>query len=180
MAKVENIRSRNIIITGFMGTGKTTVGMLVAKRLNRTFIDTDELIESETGKSISDIFERYGECHFRKIEHLLFKSILATNNKVIATGGGTLVEEENTILTKDSIVFCLTARIDDLKQRLYGQSHRPLIQNDKVEKNIEKLLCMRQAAYDRISNQIITSDKKPEEIAILIIDSFRKSCGECQ
>jgi len=174
MDNFKKATNKNIVITGFMGSGKSTVGKLVAVKLERTFIDTDQVIESEAGMWINDIFINMGEDHFRNLEYLLIKKISNSRNNVIATGGGSLLNENNAnLFSESSIIFCLTARVDVLKKRLSNYSHRPLLQNDNLEKKIEALLNDRQSDYNRLPNQIDTSESKPEEIAAIIINSYR-------
>ena len=84
-------RQKNIAITGFMGTGKTVVGQIVAELLNREFIDTDERIQKRAGKSIPQIFVQSGEAHFRQMENELVEELSSRSDLVIATGGGTLL-----------------------------------------------------------------------------------------
>ena len=99
----------NIILTGFMGTGKTSVGREVARRLGRPFIDMDAEIEARTGKSIPAIFAEEGEAHFRNLEAGLCRELSARRGLVIATGGGTLVNEENRrLMSSGGLVICLT------------------------------------------------------------------------
>ncbi len=86
---------QNIVITGFMGTGKTVVGRLVAEKVNRPFIDTDEEITRRTGRKIADIFKQDGEANFRHIERRLCRFLAAQQGLVVATGGGMLVDESN-------------------------------------------------------------------------------------
>ena len=85
----------NIILIGFMGTGKTTVGKIIAEKMQWTFLDTDDLIETRTGMSIPAIFEKYGEQWFRDQESAVIEEVLKEKNQVISTGGGAVLREEN-------------------------------------------------------------------------------------
>jgi len=153
---------RNIVITGFMGTGKTTVGRRVAERLNRPFIDTDEEIVRRTGRTIPDIFAHEGEANFRHIERRMCRFLAAQRGYVIATGGGMLVDESNLeVMLASGLVICLNATPEAILQRLRGDSvERPLLKGDW-----RALLEKRRAAYASIPNQVDTTEKSPDEIA---------------
>src|SRR4030067_1605 len=106
----------NIVITGFMGTGKTTVGKEVAQRLSKKFYDFDQIIEERMKISIKEIFEKYGEIFFRDIESKIVIEFVSKTDVVIATGGGTLLFNNNySILSENSIIFCLTAQNNTIK-----------------------------------------------------------------
>ena len=127
----------NIVITGFMGTGKTTVGKEVAHRLKRDLYDTDQMIESKAKMSIPEIFQKFGEAHFRKLERDLTRELLATTeDAVISTGGGTLLSiEAKKPFLNSSVIFCLSANIEILKKRISNSSFRPLLGGEKLEEN---------------------------------------------
>ncbi|MFQ6031770.1 MAG: 3-dehydroquinate synthase [Candidatus Zixiibacteriota bacterium] len=167
---------KNIIITGFMGTGKTTVGKEVARRLNRNFYDTDQMIESKTKISIPGIFDRFGEAHFRKLERNITRELLTTTkDAVISTGGGTLLSLENrNRFLNSGIVFCLSSRIEVLKKRINDSFSRPLLLRERFEENIKNLLNKRKREYKRLPNQIDTSDLSPEQAAEKIIQTYLK------
>ncbi len=157
-----------------MGTGKTTVGKEIARLHNRTFLDTDEIIEKEQNQTISDIFEKEGEYYFRELEHKVVADIYNKDNTVIATGGGTLLDKDNlSLLSKTGIIFCLTANIDILMSRLDNSLTRPLIA-EKDNNNIEELYKKRKEDYNKLSNHIDTSDISPEDTAKTIIKLFNK------
>ena len=105
---------KSIVITGFMGTGKTTVGKRLSEEYNLEFIDTDELIEKKAGnKKVNKIFAKFGEAHFRKLEKDVIREIAAEKDSVIATGGGAIVDKNLAVLKKcSSIIICLTSRPD--------------------------------------------------------------------
>ena len=100
--------SRNIILTGFMGTGKTAAGRLIARELGLKFVDTDNEIEKRSGASIQEIFARFGEAHFRSLEKNLCQEIAQREGQVVATGGGMPVDPENRrLLSSAGVVICL-------------------------------------------------------------------------
>ncbi len=157
---------RNIVITGFMGTGKTTVGRLVADRLGRSFVDTDDEIARRAGKSIREIFEQQGESYFRHCERRLCRFLAAQRGLVIATGGGMLVDESNRrVMLASGLVVCLNASPEVIRARLEREaSERPLLRGDW-----QALLAQRAAAYAAIPHQVDTADKTPQRVADEII-----------
>jgi shikimate kinase len=122
--------SRNLVLTGLMGTGKTCVGRLVAERLGREFVDMDEVIAAREGASIVEIFARQGEEHFRAREGELCAELSARRNLVIATGGGALLDPTNRDRFENAAVICLDAGVDDIMRRLDGAHDRPLLASE--------------------------------------------------
>lgn len=153
---------RNIVITGFMGTGKTTVGRLLAEKLGRPFVDTDAEIVARAGRSIPDIFKQDGEEAFRLLERRLCRFLAAQRGMVIATGGGMLVDQGNRdVMLASGFVICLTAAPETIAARVGASStERPLLQGDW-----RGLLEKRRAAYEAIPNQIDTTHKTPRQVA---------------
>jgi len=150
----------NIVITGFMGTGKTTVGQILARKLNREFVDMDAVIEARAGLTIPQIFERRGEDEFRKLERRLVYELALRNGLVIATGGGALINDEmRETMLRSGLVVCLNASKADIRERLAENANRPLAAG------WESLFEARQGAYARMPYQILTTGKTPEEIA---------------
>lgn len=155
-----------------MGAGKTTIGIKIAERTSLRWYDTDGLIVDKYGK-ISDIFEYYGEAHFRKIETEIVKELATQDGLVISTGGGLVLKKENNALLqeKGKIVF-LRANIDTLSQRLNVDGTRPLLENstEGIRVRLEKLLEERSPIYGQVADYIVDVDgKTPEEIADEII-----------
>lgn len=165
------IRSRdNIVITGFMGTGKTSVGQVLAARLNRPFVDMDAVIESRQNMSIVDIFQQKGEAHFREIETDLVRELSTREGLVIATGGGALLTDLNReLLAASGLLVCLNASPDELLHRLELASDRPLLNYPNPQGRIAALLAARADAYARIPNQINTTGLTVEEVADRIL-----------
>ncbi len=164
---------KNVIITGFMGTGKTTVGKIVAHRLSRPFWDTDEIIVRRTGKTIADIFRTDGEDHFRKVEREVLHDLTQKSGLVVATGGGTLIDPadaEKAMLT--GVVFCLDTRLEVLKRRLDWQTGRPLLAGSDGFGKLQTLLESRQERYRQLPNHLDTSESDPENIAAKIIERY--------
>ena len=156
----------NIVLTGFMGVGKTAVGREVAARLGRPFIDMDDLIEQIEGMGIPEIFDQRGEAYFRKLENMTLRKLAAQQGLIIATGGGALVNPANReMITRTSLVICLTASISAIQARVGGETHRPLLDAADWQQRIEALLDQRAAAYAEIPYQIDTTDRTIDEVA---------------
>jgi 3-dehydroquinate synthase len=159
---------QNIVITGFMGTGKSTVGRLLAERLGRRYVDMDGLLAERFGKPIATVFAEEGEEAFRAAESDLCKELAAEQGLVISTGGGALVNEESrNTLAATGMLVCLTASEGEILRRLAKSTHRPLIAGEENErrKRIRTLLGVRRAAYGAIPYQIDTDGIKPEQVA---------------
>jgi shikimate kinase len=163
---------RNIVITGFMGTGKSTVGQCVAGLLKRPFVDADEEIVKRVGMSIPDIFASYGEQGFRHIEKRLCRFYAAQRGYVIATGGGMLVDAGNRdVMVASGFVVCLNAPPEVIRQRLtQDPAARPLLAGDWLI-----LLEQRKPAYADIPFQVDTADRTPEEVAQEIVTLWQNA-----
>jgi 3-dehydroquinate synthase len=160
-----------------MGTGKTTVGKLLADYLNYRFIDTDELIESRNKRSISDIFQELGEEAFREMERAIVKEIAELDGVVISTGGRLMLDPENVnALSRNSRVLCLVATPDEILTRVSeDQGHkRPLLSVPNPKQRIIDLLQERNDKYRRFP-QIITDEKKPADIAKGLVEFINTS-----
>jgi len=162
--------SENIILIGFMGTGKDTIGRLLAERLNMGFISTDEMIELAEQRTIKRVFEEDGEDYFRKKEKWVLKEIEGLKNVVIGTGGGMVIDLENrALLKKMGIVIQLSANPDTLKKRIIAQGKRPLI---KKISDIERLYQKRSGIYDFALIKVDTTEREPDGIVDEIIDKL--------
>jgi 3-dehydroquinate synthase len=160
----------NLIITGFMGTGKTAVGREVARQLDRPFVDMDSEIEARTGRSIPGIFAQDGEPAFRQMEATLCRELSARDGLVIATGGGAPVDPQNRGLMMDSgSVVCLDTDAKEILRRVSGNADRPLLDVDDPCAEIERLLAIRRDAYADIPWHIDTTDLSIEEVAQRVI-----------
>jgi shikimate kinase / 3-dehydroquinate synthase len=160
--------STNLVITGFMGTGKTGVGREVARRLGRPFVDMDAEIERRTGKPVPRIFAEDGEPAFRRMEAALSEELSAGGGRVIATGGGTLVDPANRArLMRHATAVCLTCHPDEILRRVTASAddERPLLSGDEPRSEIEQLLAQRQEAYATIPWQIDTTGRPIDELA---------------
>lgn len=166
---------RNIVITGFMGTGKTTIGRRLAQRLSRPFYDLDEQIEANFGKPIPEIFAQDGEDAFRVAEAQLCSRFAQEQGVVISTGGGALVNPHNRhALAENGILICLTASTDVILHRISQESHRPLLPgtNEERKQRIRDLLHQRRHAYAAIPHQVNTSNRDPEQIVERLLETL--------
>ena len=152
--------AKNIVITGFMGTGKTTVGEILARKLNRRFVDMDVEIETRAGFTIPQIFRRHGESGFREMERRLIHELALQHGLVIATGGGALIDDDmREMMGRHGLLVCLNASKAEIRARLAENRDRPLAAD------WESHLDARRSAYSRINHQIMTTGKTPTEIA---------------
>ena len=154
-----NEDSRNIVLTGFMGTGKSTVGQLLATKLNRVFVDVDTAIEHRTGLTIPRIFADYSEPFFRAIEKGICHELMLEDHLVIATGGGAIVDEDTRReMLKHGFLVCLTASPEAIETRLSNFDLRPLAA--EWRKHYEA----RQQIYNSLPRLVDTTDKTPETV----------------
>jgi len=159
----------NIVLTGFMGTGKTTVGRLLAERLDVDFADTDEIIAAHDGRTIANIFAQEGEAKFRQLESAVALELADQQNLVISTGGRLMLDPANAeALSRNGRVFCLTASPEAILMRLQDDGRRPLLNVPDPERRIRELLARRAAAYGRFP-QIPTEGKTVQQVAEEII-----------
>ncbi len=170
--------NRPVILIGFMGCGKTTVGKSVSYKLRIPFVDTDHYLESEEKKSISDIFAEHGEEHFRELETKYLIEILSKRqDHVISTGGGLVVRQENRNIinagkNKGRVIY-LSASPEVIYDRVKGNDKRPLLQCEDPLAKIRTLLKEREEAYKTAADVIIyVDDKSPDEIADEITAMF--------
>jgi shikimate kinase/3-dehydroquinate synthase len=164
--------SVNLILTGFMGTGKTSVGRELARRLGRPFVDMDTEIEARAGKPIPHIFAQDGEATFRQMESALCKELSARQGLVVATGGGALVDPANRAQMMGSgTVVCLTCDAGEILRRVTqtGNADRPLLNVADPRTEIERLLEKRRQAYAAIPWQVDTTRLSIEEVAKSVI-----------
>lgn len=155
----------NIVLTGFMGTGKTTVGRLLAAQLGYDFVDTDELIVSRIGQTIADFFQEKGEAAFRKMEASIAQELAEQEGLVISTGGRLMLDANNAAaLGRRGRVFCLVATPEEIMERVASSKNvRPLLQVPNPLEHIVELMQQREKSYGRFT-QLVTSEKMPEDV----------------
>lgn len=170
---------RNIILIGFMGTGKSTIGRNLSHTFGYPLIDTDQLIEEKEGRPIPEIFTDKGESGFRDLETEVLRSLKKHTGHIIATGGGIIVREENRALLRDlGYVIWLTAQPAEILNRTSRSANRPLLNTDDPEKTIRDLLKNRTPFYDEAAHLGIETDHLSfDEVATGIIESARYHFG---
>jgi shikimate kinase len=156
---------KNIILFGFMGTGKTSIAKVLADRLGMKFVEMDSVIEKNEGVKISEIFAKQGESYFRKLERDLVKELAGQNGLVVSTGGGVVLDYENVKdFESNGISVCLTAEPEEIFKRIKNEKHRPLLLVPDPLVKIKELLEFRKPYYEKIKLQIDTSGKSIETV----------------
>ncbi|MDF2545958.1 MAG: chorismate mutase [Anaerosolibacter sp.] len=163
----------NIVLTGFMGTGKSTIGKDLAKKLEMEYVDTDAFIENRVNMTIKDIFEKYGEDYFRSTEKLIIEEVSHLKNKIIICGGGVVLNKDNVMnLRKNGTIILLKAQPMTIYERLKQDYSRPILVLDGkicLEK-VEALLKQREEAYRSAAHVFIQTDgRQVDEISQQII-----------
>lgn len=170
---------KHVVLTGFMGVGKTAVGRRLARRLGRPFIDTDQLIEDDRGLSIAEIFARYGEEEFRRIERATVAGLAPERPSVIATGGGTFADEGNRErLRALGVVVCLVTSIDTVVERVSRNSRRPLAASgagaadarEKLKARLTELYESRRNAYGQADILVETDALTVDQSAVRVLN----------
>ena len=161
----------NLVLTGFMATGKTAVGREVARRLGRPFVDMDEEIEARAGKPISRLFAEEGEATFRQAEAVLCRELSGQQGLVIATGGGALIDPANRArMARSGTVVCLSCSVDEIVRRVGRKRGRPLLDLPDPRAETERLLEARRPAYRAIPWQVDTTGLSVAEAAARVIE----------
>jgi len=159
----------NVYLVGFMGTGKTSVGRLLAKKEGWNFIDLDELIELKEQRRISDIFAKEGEPYFRKLEKKFLKQVSTQKKFVAACGGGVVLDQDNIkLMKKTGVLICLGANCEEIFKRVSSSDHRPILNVAKPKERIELLLKLRAPYYAQADKTIDTSGLTIKEVAAKI------------
>lgn len=167
---------KNIVLTGFMGAGKTAVGKELAGLLDMRLIDLDSEIEKAEHMTINEIFKQFGEKKFREIETEMIKKVANNENIIISTGGGAVMKQENIdLLKKTGIIIYLMATPETILQRTGKNSDRPLLQVANPLAKINELLNLRKPFYEKADIMIDTENKTPLRIAKEIVEKIRKS-----
>lgn len=167
-------RISNLVLIGFMGTGKSSVGRLVADQLHFTFLDTDDVLVSRAGKSIAEIFAQEGEAAFREKECALVQELVPRTRTVISTGGGLPVHPANLASLKThALVMCLWASPEKIWERVRGQNHRPLLNDPDALTKLRALLAAREPFYRQADVLVNTEMRSLREVALQVIHQFR-------
>lgn len=169
---------KNLVLVGFMGSGKTAIGRRVAERLGLTFVDMDTEIESKAGRKISDLFASEGESYFRYLERRETMELAKKQGQVIATGGGVVLDPDN---LKDfgntGVVVCLWVDAETAFERTQRAAHRPLLEADDRRKKIEDLLAKRMPLYKQIDNVVDTRGRSLETLVEDVMRIYRGAEG---
>lgn len=166
---------KNIVLIGFMGTGKTSAGKLLASRLGYSFIDTDSKIEQTYQMTIPDLFEKYGEAGFRQKEHEMILVVAGCRQAVISTGGGVVLNPVNmAVLKENGIVISLKASVDVILERTGRRHNRPLLEQEDRRAAVESLLESRLALYEQADLVIDTSAYSPMQVVERVFDYLKK------
>jgi len=162
--------SKNLILTGFMGSGKSETGKLLAERLNIPFYDMDEMIATDEGMSVSDIFAKKGEAYFRKLETSFIESIKIKSPFILSTGGGVVVRKENRKIIKAlGVVVYLKTSPESVFERLVGDDSRPLLQVPDAREKIKTMMHERASAYSDCDIVQETDSLSVEEVVERVI-----------
>lgn len=167
----------NIILVGLMGAGKTTVGKLLARHLNKTFIDSDHEIEHRTGVKIPLIFELEGEAGFRDREAAVIAELCQQRNIVLATGGGAVLREENRrCLGNSGTVIYLRAQVADLWQRTRHDKNRPLLQTANPQAKLQELFTQRDPLYREVADIVMDTGDQNIHSLVRQLEQKLKKC----
>ena len=165
---------KNIVLTGFMGTGKTTIGKELSKMLQMKLVDIDAEIEKAQKMKINDIFRIHGEQYFRDIETDMIKRLSRGKNIIISTGGGAVLRDENMeALRENGIIFCLNASTETIMERTGRSENRPLLKVENPKEKISEMLSYRRPFYEKAGIMIETDCKTPLEIVQEIMEIIR-------
>lgn len=161
-----------------MGTGKTTVGKILAQQLKKRFIDMDSIIEERAGKSIGQIFEEDGEPFFRNMERALVQELAMEKDQVIAAGGGIVLNPDNiSDFSRSGKIICLLASGDEILRRVAGSTARPLLEKGDKIQHIKDLMEKRRPLYEAIPDRVNTSRLTPEEVVEVIMLMLKTKDG---
>ena len=171
----------NLALIGFMGAGKTSVGRLAAEQLHFDYLDTDEMIQSLTGRSITEIFKTDGEPAFRALERQIVGELAARSRTVISTGGGLPVNPDNLASLKThALVVCLWASPEKIWERVKNQTHRPLLHDPDPQKKIRDLLAARAPFYKQADVLVNTDIRALREVVQQVVHQFRLEASDRQ
>lgn len=180
MDSTRKLQSGNLILVGMMGSGKTTMGRILARHLNKVFVDSDEEIQHCTGVTIPHIFDVEGESGFRQRETDALEALVGRDNQVLATGGGAVLAEKNRqMMSSNGIVIYLKASVHDLWLRTRNDKNRPLLQTGNVHAKLSELLQQRDALYQQVADIVIPTGRQSVHALMLKlsgeINNYRKN-----
>jgi shikimate kinase len=169
----------NIVLIGFMGSGKSTIGRLVARRLRFQFLDTDRVVAERARMTIPEIFERHGEPHFRERETAVLESLLTVKRHVFATGGGIVTQPRNIPLLRElGLVVLLSADPEEIYRRVSRNAGRPLLQVENPKERVLEMMAERRPLYEAAAQfEVDTTTLRHDEVATLVINEARRVFG---
>ena len=168
--------SKNLVLTGMMGVGKSTIGKSLAERLSFSFVDIDKLIETKEGSSINLIFRNKSENYFRRLENIVSLKELKKSDSVISLGGGAFLNNAIRRAVKySSVSFWLDVDINELNKRLNKTKRRPLLAGKNLKDNINKIYLERKKTYSEADYRIKCNFLDPETIVNKILKIYEKS-----
>ena len=164
----------NVVLCGFMGCGKSTVGRNLARKTGRKFLDMDRYIEEKAGMSVKDIFEKQGEDGFRELEHEACVELSDKKNLIIASGGGALTFDRNVSVFKgkDKIVL-LDVPLNTIKYRLRNDKTRPLLQREDKDRAMEELFMKRYPRYMAAADVVVSGQSTPMKTTIAVMEAMK-------
>lgn len=166
--------NKNIILCGFMGCGKTTVGENLKKKAGMYLVDTDAYIEKTQNMTISEIFAEYGEDHFRELEYQACKELSQKKGIIISTGGGALTFQRNVdVLKETGTIVLIDVPLEVLKERLKYDKTRPLLQRPDKDEAMKALYEKRMPLYKNAADIVINGDNSPLQVAINILNATK-------
>ena len=165
------MKRKNIVLCGFMGSGKSTIGNLLSKKMGMAFIDLDAYIEKKENKSVSQIFADSGEEYFRQLEKNAVKELAYKKSVILATGGGTLTFRENVDILKnaDNKIILLDLPVEVVEQRLQGDTKRPLLNRPDKEKVMRELYEKRLPLYRNAADIVVNASNSPMQVCMEIM-----------
>jgi shikimate kinase len=170
----DSLKGTNIYLIGMMGTGKTTVGRVLAEELRYQFFDTDAVIEQATGQPIFALFADQGEAAFRDLETQVLSQLAAYKQLVIATGGGIVLRRENWSYLRHGIIVWLDAPLSVLQQRLEADTTRPLLNTSDLSTRLSDLMAQRRSLYAQADVQVLADNETtPQQLVTQILEQIQ-------
>jgi shikimate kinase len=169
---------RCLVLVGLMGSGKSTIGRMLANTLNIPFLDADTEIERVSNRSIVQLFEHYGEREFRELERRVIRRILRNGPLVLATGGGAFMNERTrNMVSKRGISIWINAHLDVLMERVSRKTHRPLLHTANPRQTMQDLMTVRYPIYETADIMVLSHDDRREPLVFEMIAAIEKNLG---
>jgi shikimate kinase len=172
---MKDLKGVNLYLIGMMGSGKSTLGKLLAQELGYRFVDTDAIIEQAAKQPISDIFAHSGETTFRQLETEVLSQVAAYSQMAIATGGGIVLARNNWSYLRHGIVIWLDVPLDQLQARLQGDTSRPILQGVDLQEKLQTLHTQRQSLYAQADVRIVVADETPEQLVPKVLAAIQQT-----